>query len=58
MKFGFEAVRVKGSHHFLKHSDGRGTVVPVRGKENIGTGLFHKILKDCEITAKELMKEI
>ncbi len=58
MKFGFEVVRVKGSHHFLKHPDGRGTVVPVHGKENIGIGLFHKILKDCEITTEELLKEI
>jgi hypothetical protein len=26
---GFEVVRIKGSHHFLRHADGRGTVVPV-----------------------------
>jgi predicted RNA binding protein YcfA (HicA-like mRNA interferase family) len=26
---GFSVVRIKGSHHFLKHPDGRGTVVPV-----------------------------
>ncbi|MBI5062829.1 MAG: type II toxin-antitoxin system HicA family toxin [Desulfatitalea sp.] len=28
-KFGFEVIRVKGSHHFLQHHDGRCTVVPV-----------------------------
>jgi len=22
-KFGFEVIRVKGSHHFLQHKDGR-----------------------------------
>ena len=54
-KFGFEAVRVKGSHHFLKHSDGRATVIPVHGKESIGIGLFHKILKDCEISVEEFL---
>ena len=27
--FGFEVIRIKGSHHFLQHRDGRGTVVPV-----------------------------
>jgi predicted RNA binding protein YcfA (HicA-like mRNA interferase family) len=27
-KADFEVIRVKGSHHFLKHSDGRCTVVP------------------------------
>ena len=54
-KFGFEVVRVKGSHHFLKHSDGRATVIPVHGKESIGIGLFHKILKDCEISVEEFL---
>jgi predicted RNA binding protein YcfA (HicA-like mRNA interferase family) len=28
-KAGFEVIRVKGSHHFLKHSDGRCTVIPI-----------------------------
>jgi predicted RNA binding protein YcfA (HicA-like mRNA interferase family) len=28
-KANFEVIRVQGSHHFLKHSDGRCTVVPV-----------------------------
>ena len=52
-KAGFETVRIKESHHFLRHSDGRTTVVSVHGKEAIGIGLFHKILSDCELTAKE-----
>ena len=57
-RFGFEVIRIKGSHHFAKHSDGRATVVPVHGKETIGTGLFHKILKDCELTVSEFMEKI
>lgn len=52
-KAGFEVVRIKGSHHFLRHSDGRTTVVPVHGKEIIGSGLCQKILKDCELTTEE-----
>jgi predicted RNA binding protein YcfA (HicA-like mRNA interferase family) len=28
-KAGFEVIRVRGSHHFLLHSDGRRTVIPV-----------------------------
>ena len=28
-KLGFEVIRIKGSHHFLKHIDGRTTVIPV-----------------------------
>ena len=55
-KAGFETIRIKGSHYFLRHSDGRTTVVPVHGKENIGIGLFHKILKDFEMTTDELSK--
>ena len=27
-KAGFRVLRVKGSHHFLRHQDGRSTVVP------------------------------
>jgi predicted RNA binding protein YcfA (HicA-like mRNA interferase family) len=53
-KLGFIVVRVKGSHHFLQHQDGRCTTVPVHTKETIGPGLFNKILKDCEITIKDL----
>ncbi len=54
-KAGFEVIRIKGSHHFLRHSDGRATVIPVHGKENIGIGLLYKILKDCELTTNEFL---
>ncbi|KDA54443.1 hypothetical protein EG19_12065 [Thermoanaerobaculum aquaticum] len=55
-KAGFEVLRVKGSHHFLQHPDGRRTVVPVHRGETIGPGLMGKILSDCEITPEELLK--
>ncbi len=54
--FGFEIIRIKGSHHFIRHSDGRSTVVPIHGKETIGAGLFHKILRDCEISVDDVLK--
>ena len=47
---GFEVVRVKGSHHFMRHPDGRTTVVPVHAGEATGRGLLSKILRDCELT--------
>ena len=53
-KVGFEVLRGKGSHHFLRHQDGRATVVPVHRGETIGPGLTNKILHDCEMTADEL----
>ena len=53
-KTGFEVIRKKGSHHFLQHSDGRRTVVPVHSGETIGRGLLAQILRDCEMSVEEL----
>ncbi len=55
-KAGFGVLRVKGSHHFLRHADGRSTVVPAHAGETIGPGLLHKILRDCQLTADQLME--
>ena len=52
-KAGFQVARVKGSHHFLRHPDGRGTVVPFHSGETIGPGLLSAILRDCEIERDE-----
>ncbi len=53
---GFAVVRIRGSHHFLSHIDGRRTVVPVHSGETIGPGLLHKILRDCQISNEEISK--
>ncbi len=53
-KAGFEVIRVRGSHHYLRHADGRATVVPVHAGETIGPGLLNKILHDCELSRAEL----
>ncbi len=55
-KAGFEVLRVKGSHHFLRHPDGRSTVVPVHSGEIIGPGLFAKILRDCDLNREQFQK--
>ena len=55
-KIGFEVIRIKGSHHYLKHQDGRATVIPVHSNEDIGIGLFMKILKDIEISKDSFEK--
>ena len=52
---GFNDVRVRGSHHFLRHQDGRATVVPIHSGETIGPGLLSKILHDCELTRDEFI---
>jgi predicted RNA binding protein YcfA (HicA-like mRNA interferase family) len=54
-KAGFEVIRVKGSHHFLRHLDARSTMVPVHRSETIGPGLLNKILRDCEMTRQNLL---
>lgn len=57
-KFGFDVVRIKGSHHFLQHSDGRCTVVPVHRGETIGRGLLAQILRDCDLTREQLQEKL
>ena len=55
-RVGFRVLRIKGSHHFLRHEDGRSTVVPVHSGETIGPGLLHRIRRDCQLTAEQLGK--
>ena len=35
-RLGFEEIRVRGSHHYPRHADGRSTVVPSHAGETIG----------------------
>jgi len=53
-KLGFEIIRTKGSHHYVRHEDGRSTVVSVHAGETIGPGLMARILRDCEITVEDV----
>ena len=58
---GFLKVHQVGSHVRYAHPDGRKTVVPVHGNEELGTGLVKEILKQCRIsreTYDELRKKI
>jgi len=51
---GFTVIRVKGSHHFIRHADGRATVIPVHADETIGPGLLASILRDLKMTREQL----
>jgi predicted RNA binding protein YcfA (HicA-like mRNA interferase family) len=53
-KAGFQVVHVKGSHHFIRHQDGRSTVVPAHSGEVLGPGITAKILRDCDLSADAL----
>ena len=55
-KIGFKKIQGKGSHVRFKHPDGRRTVVPVHGNENIGKGLLREIIKQIRLTKEEFMK--
>ena len=57
-RMGFELVRIKESHHFLRHPDGRCTVVPIHRGETMGRGLFAQILRDCELKREDIQREI
>lgn len=55
-KLGFEQLRQKGSHLFMRHPDGRTTIVPIHSKQNIGKGLIRKIINDAKISRDEWME--
>jgi predicted RNA binding protein YcfA (HicA-like mRNA interferase family) len=52
-KLDFECVRQSGGHAIWEHADGRLTVVPVHGREEIGKGLLSKILDDIKLSVDE-----
>ncbi|MBC2699802.1 MAG: type II toxin-antitoxin system HicA family toxin [ANME-2 cluster archaeon] len=49
-KLGFEKVHQVGSHARYIHTDGRKTVVPLHGNEELSIGLIKEILKQVKIT--------
>jgi predicted RNA binding protein YcfA (HicA-like mRNA interferase family) len=55
-RIGFQVVRTRGSHVFLRHEDGRVTTVPVHSGEILGPGLLRSILRDVEMIIDELLK--
>ncbi|MEE9594412.1 MAG: type II toxin-antitoxin system HicA family toxin [Candidatus Hydrothermarchaeales archaeon] len=54
-KSGFVQVRQKGSHIFMRHPDGRTTVVTYHKREDIGRGLLRKIIRDTKMSVDEFM---
>ena len=52
-KLGFQKVHQVGSHIRYVHSDGRRTVVPVHGNEELGRGLLNEILKQIKLSRED-----
>ncbi len=57
-KAGFFVIRVKGSHHFMRHPDGRTTVVPVHARSGLAQpdSQGHRTRQTTD--AKPLMNQI
>lgn len=55
-KAGFAVARVTGSHHIMRHPDGRGTTVPVHQGRDVAKGTLRGILADTHLTVEELRR--
>jgi len=55
-KLGFAVVRQHGSHVQYRHSDGRGTTVPLHKSRDIAPPLLRQIAKDVGLTIEELLQ--
>ena len=55
-RLGFEKVHQVGSHAKFVHPDGRVTMVPMHGNEELGTGITLEILKQAEIARDEFIR--
>ena len=53
-RHGFKVARVSGSHHIMRHPDGRGTTVPVHGNRDVAKGTLRGILADTGMTVADL----
>ncbi|MDA4122728.1 MAG: type II toxin-antitoxin system HicA family toxin [Thaumarchaeota archaeon] len=53
-KLGFKPVRQRGSHVFLRHPDGRRTVVPLHDQVNKTT--LMEIINQCGLTRDEFLR--
>jgi len=52
---GFEIVRQRGSPLYMKHKDGRCTVVPMHTGREIGRGLLKRIINEIDISREEFL---
>ena len=51
---GFRVTTIVGSHHVMRHPDGRRTSVPVHGRKALKRGMLAAILRDTRMTAGDL----
>ncbi len=51
---GFVVDRISGSHHIMRHADGRKSSIPVHAGKTLRRGLLASILKDVCLSIEEL----
>jgi predicted RNA binding protein YcfA (HicA-like mRNA interferase family) len=49
---GFKIARVAGSHHIMRHPDGRGTTVPVHQGRDVAKGTLRGIMSDVGMRSR------
>jgi predicted RNA binding protein YcfA (HicA-like mRNA interferase family) len=52
-RHGFTIARIRGSHHVMRHPDGRGCTVPVHGSRDVNRGTLGCILRDVGMTIEQ-----
>jgi predicted RNA binding protein YcfA (HicA-like mRNA interferase family) len=55
-RVGFTLVRIRGSHHVLRHPDGRTVTVPVHTGGEVPKGTMRQILTTVGLTPDEFRK--
>ena len=53
-KEGFKEIRQSGSHKFLRHPDGRTTVVPIHNNRDLPRGFLKEILDEIDMARDEI----
>ena len=57
ISIGFSVARINGSHHRLRHPDGRVTTIPVHKSQDLPKGLIRKIIReDLEYDLNEFLE--
>ena len=49
-------MRQKGSHLFMRHADGRSTVIPIHPGEELGRGILKEIISDTGMSKEEFLE--
>ncbi len=53
---GFGLIRVNGRHHMMRNSEGRFTVVPVHGGDDLEPGTLRRVICDAGLSVAEFVQ--